>query len=530
MYNYAAPDQTVTTGSGRMPESFSFDGIWIEDKIPGFFVTGVSGRELMEANLKTQDVGYQDGTHYLARRRPVRVISVNYVLIADSNSAFRAAYNTLNNLLSGEQKKLIFADEPDKYFVASKTGNSQVDTGRNAVSGLIEFTCTDPFKYSTAIKEATAAVDGDHLSAEITNEGSIPAVLSYQITHGSHDNGYIGIVSSNGGTMEFGDVNAVDKETVDQTVRVVTLQSFLNVSDNHTEKDWLHWYSPYINQDEAQYTAKTSTAGSCKTVTASGETLLGFGGRGTDTQAWPHSIGGMRVVTLPADATGSNLAKNFDLYLKPRLHSTSPLKMGELSVAAIDASNRLVLGICIYKVGYPGTKVACELYANNQLLKTVEVPFLDQNGAPFAPGQQNIRLSKHGGTIRFDIQSYYHLSYDFPELANTGAHHIQARVTAQGTCTVADMERSYGFAEIDLWRLGTAVWKDIPNRYPAKSVIEINGESGTFYVDKTPRPEDEVLGTQYFKAPPGKSQIEIYTSGFCAPKPEVKVRFREAWL
>lgn len=491
--------------------------------VPGFYISTVEGRDTLENKISSSSTVGIDGEIMEAQSFGARTIKVNFSPIyANTPSQRLSRMETLRKLLMVKgENQLIFSDDPNKYFNAAV---QSID------ATSITFYCSDPFKYAIEEKELSATISDDRQSVTVNNAGNVPAVLSYQVTHKSHDNGYIGIIGSGGGAMEFGDINAVDKETVDQTVRVVTLQSFLNVSDNHTEKDWLHWYSPYINQDEAQYTAKTSTAGSCKTVTASGETLLGFGGRGTDTQAWPHSIGGMRVVTLPADAAGSNIAKNFDLYLKPRLHSTSPLKMGELSVAAIDASNRLVLGICIYKVGYPGTKVACELYANNQLLKTVEVPFLDQNGAPFAPGQQNICLSKHGSTIRFAIQSYYHLSYDFPELANTGAHHIQARVTAQGTCTVADMEQSYGFAEIDLWRLGTAVWKDIPNRYPANSVIEINGESGTFYVDKTPRPEDEVLGTQYFKAPPGESEVQIFTSDFCNPKPDVKVRWQERWL
>ena len=497
----------------------SINGKWLSQEVPDFTVLSIQGRELADLSLSTRSLDHIDGSQILGSKIPSRKITVGFHINALTNEIRGSMFNKLASLLNVQDAKIVFSDEPNRYFVATKTEGGQ--------SSFTLF-CADPFKYSTVIKEATAAVDGDHLSAEITNEGSIPAVLSYQITHGSHDNGYIGIIGSGGGAMEFGDINAPDKETVSQTVRVITLQNFLNAADNHSEKDWLHWYSPYINQDEAAYSTKTSTAGTCKTVTASGETLLGFGTKGS-TQSWPYSCGGMRVVTVPADATGSNIAKNFDLYLKPRLHSTSPLKMGELSVAAIDATNRLVLGICIYKVGYPGTKVACELYANNQLLKIIEVPFLDGAGAMFAPGQQNIRLSKHGSVIRFDLQSF-HFAFDFPELANTGAHHLQARVTAQGSCTAADMEDSYGFAEIDLWRLGTAVWKDIPNRYPANSVVEINGESGTFYVDKTPRPEDEVLGTQYFKAPPGKSQIEIYTSGFCTPKPEAKVRFREAWL
>lgn len=43
---------------GRMAESFSFNGVWIEDEIPQFVVTGTTGRELMEAELDTFEVGF----------------------------------------------------------------------------------------------------------------------------------------------------------------------------------------------------------------------------------------------------------------------------------------------------------------------------------------------------------------------------------------------------------------------------------------------------------------------------------------
>ena len=44
-------------------------------------------------------------------------------------------------------------------------------------------------------------------------------------------------------------------------------------------------------------------------------------------------------------------------------------------------------------------------------------------------------------------------------------------------------------------------WKDIPNRYPSGTNITIDGKSSHVYVNGMARPEDEVFGTQYFKAP-----------------------------
>ena len=54
---------------GRMAESFSFNGVWIEDEIPQFVVTGTTGRELMEAELDTFEVGFSNGSKYRKKQK-----------------------------------------------------------------------------------------------------------------------------------------------------------------------------------------------------------------------------------------------------------------------------------------------------------------------------------------------------------------------------------------------------------------------------------------------------------------------------
>ena len=57
------------------------------------------------------------------------------MLSVSSDSEFRNAFNKMNQLLSAEQVKIIFNDEPDKYYIVTKVGNSEVDSGRNTVTG-----------------------------------------------------------------------------------------------------------------------------------------------------------------------------------------------------------------------------------------------------------------------------------------------------------------------------------------------------------------------------------------------------------
>ena len=98
--------------------------------------------------------------------------------------------------------ELIFNDEPDKYFIATKAGNSEVAAGRNSVTGEIVFYSTDPSKYSVVEKTFPASLNADGiLEATIVNRGTESVPVSYEIWH-RHENGYLGIVSQYGCSMD----------------------------------------------------------------------------------------------------------------------------------------------------------------------------------------------------------------------------------------------------------------------------------------------------------------------------------------
>ena len=173
MYTFVDIDE-YQTGRVLPAEAMSYNGTYIENEITGYRTLYTSGRELLVSELQTGEINGIDGARYLGRRRPVRTIKVGYQLIADSPSEFRNKFNKLNSLLRGEQVQIIFADEPDKYFIGTKTGNTEIEPGMNAVIGEIEITCVDPYKYSTTLKGFTAGLpDSDAiLSIEPSQAGS----------------------------------------------------------------------------------------------------------------------------------------------------------------------------------------------------------------------------------------------------------------------------------------------------------------------------------------------------------------------
>ena len=54
----------------------------------------------------------------------------------------------------------------------------------------------------------------------------------------------------------------------------------------------------------------------------------------------------------------------------------------------------------------------------------------------------------------------------------------------------------------------------MPNRYPSGATIAIDGEKGQIKVNNQIRLDDEILGTTYFKVPPGKTKVQLMLSSF----------------
>ncbi len=158
MYNFI--DVTEVSESVALPsEALKINGEYIENQIKGYRTLHVSGREALSPELNTYETGVRDGSTIKSKRFPARTIIVTYQIKADSNEAFRTAYNKLAAILNVQDAELIFNDERDKFFTGTPIAIGEVEPGRNAVVGEFEILCVDPFKYSVIEYEAEPALD-----------------------------------------------------------------------------------------------------------------------------------------------------------------------------------------------------------------------------------------------------------------------------------------------------------------------------------------------------------------------------------
>lgn len=239
MYNFI--DVNEASGSVLPSEALKLNGEYIENLIDGYRTLNVSGREALSPDIDYFDVGSRDGATMKNKRYPERIIIVTYQLIADSSESFREKYNQLGKILNVENAEMIFNDEPDKYFTGTPSAIGDINPGRNAVVGQIEFTCFDPFKYSVVEYEATPDLDesavlidynGTYKSfpvleadffneSEVADDGTTENALT-----GSGDCGYVAFFNEDEKIIQLGDPDEVDGENAYSKSQTLINQTF----------------------------------------------------------------------------------------------------------------------------------------------------------------------------------------------------------------------------------------------------------------------------------------------------------------
>lgn len=225
MYNFI--DVNEVSESAFLPsEALKINGEFIENQIEGYRTLNVSGREALSPDVVSFETGIRDGSRLKSKRYPERIITVQYQLNAESNEAFRDAYNKLGRILDVEDAELIFNDEQDKFYKGTPCIIGAVEPGRNSVVGEFEILCTDPFKYSVREYEAIASAEEKgvvlvdyngtykgfpilettfHQEEDVSADGEAENVLT-----GNGDCGFVAFFNESEKVIQLGDPNEID--------------------------------------------------------------------------------------------------------------------------------------------------------------------------------------------------------------------------------------------------------------------------------------------------------------------------------
>lgn len=185
-------------------EAMSFNGSYIENLITGYRTLNVEGRESGICEVIETSRAREHGSIYRGKRYPAKNLRVRFKLEAPDAATFESRFTALNGILDAEQAELIFRDEVGVYYIGTKTGISGVKPGQIATTGVIEFRCTDPFKYGT--EEKTRSLTAETITVNYAGTQPVRPTINAFL---NSNIGYIAY-TLNGARIEMGDEDAAN--------------------------------------------------------------------------------------------------------------------------------------------------------------------------------------------------------------------------------------------------------------------------------------------------------------------------------
>lgn len=405
-----------------------------------------------------------------------------------------------------ETHELVLPDEQNRYYNAIPTGDVELEGISNWYDETtIKFYVPDGVSHTKATRTFNFTKNNFGVyEAEIINDGSEDAYVNYEIKL-KKESGFVGIVSEYG-AMQYGKVDEADGYIDRKNVLITSNQ----------KGDFANWTDGTINYENTR-----------KIITTQMSADTSFGGR---LGLLPNSFitsgtSGALQYGAVKEYTLSNPISQWYIWARAWFETGLMGQTGAWCLTVLDESNHLIAGMAIEKDDTVGNTANVRFLMGDGLggsrfVNTI--PFTPSYWIPPNPYGSDGRatnsnmfdLVKEKDRVQFFWSGGYYPYYD-SRLANVKAKKIQFFVGQYaGRNTTDRLVTHHYLNDFSFYQLHVDYWKDVPNRYPSGSTIAIDGEKGKIKVNNQIRLDDEIIGTTYFKVPPGKTKVQLMLSSF----------------
>ena len=434
--------------------------------------------------------------------------------------------NTLKHKLAGifnvsSAKKLIFSDEPDKYYLAMPIESiSMQETSGRRSTGSMKFIVPDGVAHSSAYKSVTEPISAtDRLVFEVNNEGNVDAYPIITIKN-NYENGYVVIVNAQS-AFEMGNREEIDAEIVKAS----------EVLLDYRGSNILKGFQDAVKRVAVTNDNRERLVGTLSKTSLWGRNHIELSDRGAFEK--DRNNAQSLTWTIPADSSGEVGSLNDFLLWRQVFMAATANQYGFIKVTVSDTDGNFLYGVETYK-RYQTLDCEYSFFTTDGKggYKYIKWWYFIGTGAqvskldPFSDEKGWTELKRNDDKVQVFFNGSY---YDFviPELKDKKSAKIHVTLGA-----VRDKPLlPHMYIDEFMYRKDfVSVSKDLPNRYPIGSTIIVNNEEDTIMVDGINKFGDRVHGSSWIKLPPGKSQLEIYTSSWVKKKPTVSINFEERWL
>lgn len=446
-----------------------------------------------------------------------KFIEVEFSIWSKDRNALKHKLAGIFNVSSA--KKLVFSDEPDKYYLAMPIESiSMQETSGRRSTGSMRFIVPDGVAHSSTYKSVTEPISAtDRLVFEVNNEGNVDAYPIITIKNNS-ENGYVGIVNASG-ALEVGDREEADIGTVKRSEVLIDFRD--DRISNGFERATKNKAVTNDNGENVVGTSEVVTVWNEKHIRLRNQATQGKYGNYATSLSWD----------IPVDSAGEVGSLNDHLIGKINFTTNSINQYGFIKVTISDTNGQFLYGFECFKQKQGQDCQFNALRSDGKgsyyfLKRWNFICTSDSKQNPFTSSNGRFELSRNDDKVHIYYNGSYH-SFTVPEIKDRKSAKIHVML---GSYYDKPQPEHMYLDELMYRKDFVPTIGDVPNRYPIGSTIIINNEEDTIMVDGINKFGDRVHGSSWIKLPPGKSRLEIYTSSWVQKKPTVSINFEERWL
>lgn len=485
--------------------------IFNEKELP-IMITKVNRNITPSFTNETVSIGSAKGEIFQYNVYKSKQIEISYQIYnrrAEYLVNFRRGLSAL--IYTDEPKKLIFSDEPNIYYNAILDGEQTLEEEEYKSSGILRFLIPDGVAHSVAEKTAE-----NYGSNQITleNNGTESVPINIKTTMKS-DNGYIAFTLGDR-FYQIGKPEEADGKHYEESVKLF---------DDHLyeDKGWLvnQGITPPVTSERLQ----NGVVKYVKESTNEGYATTKDYGSGN---SW-HGASLTKIV--PKDVNNKypvnwKVAYRFDFNTDGAVFKG--VQVGHTSVTMIDENDDIICSIIFEDTSPVNEYYYMAVFIGNKNVWHTDSTFPMAKKGVTARGDYGpaVTAEKIGNqvTIRFNNFGICKTFYvDNPEVE-------LRKITWYGAAykdhfhTENNVLRALHVIKHNVER-----YEDIPNYFSNGDIVEIDGASGSVYINDAYDTDVADIGSQPLLLPPGQHTLGIITSSF-ASVPDVEVTYQERWI
>lgn len=491
-----------------------FNGIQISDY---FIVTKLTRNLGATRSNNLLKVGNSKGERFISTSIDSDNIKMNFAVLGNVIESKRELARILN---VSEPKKLIFNDEPDKYYLAIPDDSNDISDERNWMTGQINWIIPDGVAHSISEEESTN--ENTPGTIIINNQGSEETYPTVEIKMQS-ENGFLAFINQDGDVCQIGNPDEIDGFDYEKSEKLF---------DDHfnVDKGWLlnEGVTPPVTRTREQkgtvtYVDEGNNEGYVRVNNYGPEIDVGWRGATITKQ-------------VPVDSNG-NYAENWTCNYRFDFNTDGALddrvansQLGHNSVTFVDQNDDIICSVVIEDNNKSKQRSDLAIY-----MKDKRVWDTRETTNFYVTGRENdqtgVKVVKFGNTITFTLNFGNVLksfTTDFTEGTQLKKVTWYGAVYGKGNPPITNNN----LRALHIVKHNVQKYEDIPNTFQPgdKVTLDFSKGDGDIKVNGFPSLKIGAIGNNYFSLKPGDNIITCLWSDWATNPPKIAFKHRGEYV